>query len=52
MLRQLGADADEPMEDLSSVAKEIEELSKQSQETMQASLKEVEQSIAQQELRV
>lgn len=39
-------------EDLSSVQKEIEELSKQNTETMQASLEEIKQSIANQELKI
>jgi len=52
LLKQLGAESDDPMEDLTPVAKEIEELSKQSQETMQASLKEIEQSIASQDVKI
>lgn len=40
------------MDDFSSVQAEIEELSKQSTETMQASLSEIEQSINNQEVKI
>lgn len=45
LVKQLGMESDESMEDFSQVQNEIEELSKQNQETMQASLNEIVQSI-------
>eukprot|EP00347_Sterkiella_histriomuscorum_P021219 403334786 len=50
--KQLGIETDESMEDYSSVQNEIDELSKQNQETMQASLTEINQSIINQEMKV
>ena len=50
--QQLGMDTDESMEDLASVKNEIEELSKQNQETMQASLNEINATISNQEAKI
>jgi ubiquitin carboxyl-terminal hydrolase L5 len=50
--KQLGIETDESMDDFSSVQNEIEELSKQNTETMQAYLNEIEQSINNQEIRI